>query len=260
MIPQLNEALINYPSDVACYDVQSRRHKAEKIRRILQDYRRTKRIDGTLGNCLDVGCGPGIITDGLANEFEMIVGLDLNRRAICYGHQLKDSRNLAFLVGNVQRLPLPDDVFDTVICAQVYEHVPDPFSLVSEIWRVLKPGGICFFSGPNRLALMEEHYFLPLLSWLPRPMANAYVRLTGRGCFYDAHPWFLWQIAWLWRRFDRYDYTLELIRRPKHFMMNHSLEKWSWLANLPPPLVNILMIFVPNYNWVLTKPSIELEQ
>lgn len=246
--------LVYYPSDVARFDVLSRLRKAEKIQRILQDYQCKYRHQDTLGKCLDIGCGPGIIIGSLAQACDEVIGIDLDEYAVRYGQQRNEKVNLIFMVGDVGHLPLPDATFDTVICAQVYEHVVDPYRLVSEIWRVLKPGGICFFSGPNRLAIIEEHYFLPFLSWLPRPMADVYVRLTRRGHFYDAYPWYLWQIEKLWQCFERCDYTLELIRRPQYYMMGNSLQRWSWLADLPPLFLKGLMIFLPNYNWILTKP------
>ncbi len=63
--------------------------------------------------------------------------------------------------------PLEDESCDLVICAQVYEHVPDDRRLAEEVYRVLKPGGVVFFSGPNWLFPIEGHYHLPFLHWLP---------------------------------------------------------------------------------------------
>jgi ubiquinone/menaquinone biosynthesis C-methylase UbiE len=249
----------SYPSDVARYDIASRRRKAEKIRSILRDYKLIYSSPETLGRCLDIGCGPGIITNRLAQACDKVIGIDLDKKAILYGREHQMRSNLQFLVGSISHLPLPSQNFDTVICAQVYEHVPDPQQLVSEIWRVLKPGGLCFFSGPNRLAILEEHYFLPFLSWLPHPWADTFVRLSGRGAFYDANPWYLWQIERLWGDFQRYDYTLELIRRPQDFMMGPQLGRWSWVAALPPVVLRLLVYFLPNYNWVLQKPPAEGE-
>jgi SAM-dependent methyltransferase len=246
MTPQLP----TYPSDFARYDAPSRRQKGAKIRAILRDYRSGGR---NLGLCLDVACGPGLISDELAKEFEHVVGLDLDRGALAYGRGHKTRSNLELLTANAGCLPVPSAAFDVVICAQVYEHVPNPELLAAEIWRVLKPGGICFFSGPNRLALLEEHYFLPLLSWLPRPLADAYVRLSGRGRTYDASPRYLWQIQHLWRRFERFDYSLELVARPQDFRMGAGVARWSWLAQLPAFVQAVLLLLWPNYNWILVK-------
>lgn len=52
------------------------------------------------------------------------------------------------VLGDVQRLPFPDDSFDTVLCTEVLEHVPDPWGAVREIRRVLRPGGQALLTSP----------------------------------------------------------------------------------------------------------------
>lgn len=255
MMTELYQTL-HYPSDIGRYDVSSRRKKADKIINILQMHNAESGLDADLTKCLDVGCGPGIITDRLVDLFDVVVGIDLDEIAIDYGKRFQDNNNLTFTLGNVQQLPISDQTFDVAICAQVYEHVPDPVTLATEIWRVLKPGGVCFFSGPNRLALMEEHYFLPFLSWLPQSLADMYVRLSKRGESYDAFPRYPWQVKSLWRNFECHDYTLEIIRDPDRFGLNPNLRRWSWITDLPSFILNVLMIGLPNYNWVLTKPYV----
>lgn len=244
-----------YPSDIARYDIPSRRKKAGKIWMVISHYFSQKGVDFSNGRCLDIGCGPAVISNVLAEHFATTIGVDLDARAIAFGNQIKTSNRLYVSVGNVEILPYPAEKFDVVICAQVYEHVSDPEKLVSEIWRVLKPGGICFFSGPNRLAFMEEHYFLPFLSWLPRPLANGYVRLFKKTDFYDAYPRYLWQVKQLWHQFHLVDYTFELFSHPEKFGMNPKLRRLRWLIFLPGFLKNLFLIFVPNFNWILEKPS-----
>ena len=46
-------------------------------------------------------------------------------------------------------LPLTDNTAAVVVCSEVLEHIPEPESILREIWRVLKPGGIAIFSTPN---------------------------------------------------------------------------------------------------------------
>ena len=127
--------------------------------------------------------------------------------------------------------------------------------LADEVWRVLRPGGVCFFSGPNRLALMEEHYWLPLLSWLPRPAAHLYMRAFKRGRWYDAYPRFYWQIRSLWRAFTIHDYTLPMLREPERFAVDRRFGKIAWIGRLPARLLGSLAFLVPNFNWVLVKPA-----
>ena len=227
----------------------SRADKADKILAILKDYLGD---DLTRYTCLDVGCSAGAITHHLANKFRFTVGFDLDRLAIQEASANFQRDILSFGIANGALLPLSDSCVDVVICAQVYEHAADQQSLADEIWRVLRPGGVCFFSGPNRLAVMEEHYWLPFLSWLPRPLANWYMRTTKKGNVYDINPLYYWQIQDLWRKFDRYDYTPIMIKFPSKFSLNETLGL-HWVSRLPLQFLAVLAVFFPNYNWILVK-------
>lgn len=52
------------------------------------------------------------------------------------------------IVGDIHNLPLRDSSVDAIICMNVLEHVEDPQKAVKEIYRVLKPGGYCYFDTP----------------------------------------------------------------------------------------------------------------
>ena len=94
-----------------------------------------------------------------------------------------------------------------VVCAHVYEHVPDARRLMAEIWRLLRPGGVCYFAAGNRLSIMEPHYRLPFLSWLPPSAADRYLRVTGKGnSYYERHAT-LWGLKRLTRDFTVIDYA-----------------------------------------------------
>lgn len=59
-------------------------------------------------------------------------------------------------VGDIQRLPVKEGVFDTVFCTQVLEHVPEPQKAIDEIFRVLKGGGHAIFTVPHLGYLHNE--------------------------------------------------------------------------------------------------------
>lgn len=62
------------------------------------------------------------------------------------------------VVGDIQRMPLPDAQFDTVLNLQVLEHVPDPLAALQEMHRVLVPGGKLIISVPHLDYLHNEPY------------------------------------------------------------------------------------------------------
>lgn len=96
---------------------------------------------------LDVGCGPGTISLGLAKAIEPgeLHGIDMEESQIeiakasaaAGGH-----RNTTFRVGDATDLPFENDSFDAAHTHAVLMHVPDTEKALSEIMRVLKPGGI----------------------------------------------------------------------------------------------------------------------
>ena len=132
--------------------------------------------------------------------------------------------------------------------------LPDAEAMVHEIYRVLVPGGVCFFSGPNRLDIIERHYGLPFVSWLPRRLADAYLRITHRGEAYLEQPRTYRALTRLWAQFMRQDYTLEAIRNPHKYHCAEELGRLAWVGRLPHGLLRLLRPFYPNYNWVLRKP------
>jgi len=227
--------------------LHSRRRKARKIRAILKDHL-GENFQVSLG--LDIGCRQGEMLDSLGYHFEMLIGIDTDPSAIEKGKAFNPSATI--VIGDGLIMPFPENHFDLIICAQVYEHVADFVALTAEIYRLLKPGGILFFSGPNRLALMEEHYHLPLLSWLPRKLANIYLRLFRGVNSYEITALSEWKLRKSLQNFEIIDYTKDLLRDPQRYAMEDRLPAGGlpgWISVLIRPLI-------PNFNWVLVKPKI----
>jgi ubiquinone/menaquinone biosynthesis C-methylase UbiE len=96
---------------------------------------------------LDVGCGPGSITRGLAERLAPgeVVGLDLSAETLAAARQDAVARgiaNLRYEEGSVYELPFPDASFDAVFAHQVLQHLRAPGAAIGEMLRVLRPGGL----------------------------------------------------------------------------------------------------------------------
>ena len=110
---------------------------------------------------LDLGCGEGrhVIAAYLAAEVDA-VGVDLSFTDLKSAqHKARDfvveaddpeNRSLGLASADALRLPFADNSFDKVICSEVLEHIPDYRAALTEIRRVLKPGGLLCASVPRR--------------------------------------------------------------------------------------------------------------
>ena len=225
--------------------------KANKVRYILKQIEKIQ-LDNEI--CLDLGCSNGTFTSILAPEFKSILGLDYDKVGLKTIPE--DTRNkILFINGDAMTLPFNEHSFGVIICAQVYEHVPLDTRLFSELARVLKPGGVVFFSGPNKLFPIEPHYFLPFLHWLPEKFADAYLKAFKKGNHYYERSRTFWSLKTALRGFDIQDFSIPVLRflaETKTSRLNHGVS--SLIFRLPLFIMKSLIPLLPNFNWVLTKP------
>src|SRR5262249_61213247 len=96
---------------------------------------------------VDVGCGPGSITRGLAQRVApgQVVGIDLSRDALDGARGDAAARgltNLRYEEASVYQMPFADGSFDVVYAHQVLQHLRERGSAVREMLRVVRPGGL----------------------------------------------------------------------------------------------------------------------
>ncbi len=112
-------------------------------------------------DALDVGCGSGVIADGLGKMGLNVTAIDANPQAIAYAQATFARQNVRFLPGYLDELELPDASFDVATCLEVIEHVypPQIDKLLSDFRRLLRPGGRLLLTTPNYRGLW------PLIEW-----------------------------------------------------------------------------------------------
>ena len=189
-------------------DAPSRVLKAEKIVALLgpERFARARRV-------LEIGCGSGVI----ASTLKRLGSPDLEVHAVDVVDNRLTHDGFAFRLVEGTTLPYDDDTFDVVITNHVIEHVGDvdaQLHHLAEIRRVLRKDGRVYLAVPNTYRLVEPHFRLPFLSWLPRPLADRYVRLTGKGTHYDCVPLAHGEAFALFDRggFDTRDVTIDGLR------------------------------------------------
>jgi len=157
-----------------------RKKKAKKIADVLG-----RRIDLRGLRILDIGTGAGVCADFFSNQ---VVGTQGFVAATDRTDQRLVKGNYYFEIVKGVELPFENNCFDVVISNHVIEHVGgfnEQSIHLKEISRVLEHGGYLYIAFPNRFAIIEPHYKLPFLSWLPQQLADRYVNWAGKGEYFN---------------------------------------------------------------------------
>jgi ubiquinone/menaquinone biosynthesis C-methylase UbiE len=103
---------------------------------------------------LDAGCGPGILLEEIAGRGHKTTGLDHSRDMVAQASRAAETAGKRFfgcVQGDLEALPFKDHAFDAVVCVGVLQYLPDDRTSVSELGRIVKPGGMAIVTLPNIL-------------------------------------------------------------------------------------------------------------
>lgn len=231
------------------YDETSRRDKALRAVAMIKDFIPNLQDK----KCLVVGSSTGIMSFVLAEHFNQLIGIDIDMDAMKVATEKYLGPNIEYLEMDALEMQFPDKHFDVVICHHTYEHVYDSSILVQEIKRVMKDDGVCYFGAPNRLMIMESHYNLPFLSWLPRFAANWTVQVFRKEPLYYERMKTYWGLKILLKDFVIHDYTLKIFREAAKYHSLDVAKQYAILKNVPDWVIRLGKSFYPDYVWMLTK-------
>ena len=123
-------------------------------------------VDRASGNVLDIGCGPGILTKDLLGRnlrvFSADLSMEMMKRAKAQAMMSARPDNAHFVSTNISEICFADSTMDTVLCIGVVSYVNDYAPLLSEIHRVLKPGGTAVIQIDNITWPILYRKFVPL--------------------------------------------------------------------------------------------------
>ena len=133
-------------------------------------------IDAAIGlsgkRILDVGCGGGLLSEGMAARGANVTGIDLSEKPLSVArlHLLESGQKVDYRKISVEQMAQETPgAFDAVTCLEMLEHVPDQASVVASCARLVKPGGQVFLSTLNRnpkaylFAAIGAEYVLQML-------------------------------------------------------------------------------------------------
>src|SRR5439155_1082768 len=131
------------------------RHLTDKILQL---------IDLPGGRALDVGCGAGRLAVALARRGFEVDGVDVAASVVEQAAQLASEAGISarFFVADFRQpdARFPDETYDLVVCSEVVEHVESWRSVLDNIARVLKPGGLLLLTTPNdpaQFSILDEY-------------------------------------------------------------------------------------------------------
>ena len=123
---------------------------------------------------VDVGCGGGLLSEGMALRGAHVVGIDMGEAPLSVArlHSLDSGVKMDYRQTTVEALaadPEHAGQYDVVPCLEMLEHVPDPGSVIKACAQLLRPGGHLFVSTINRnpksflFAIVGAEYVLKML-------------------------------------------------------------------------------------------------
>ncbi len=99
---------------------------------------------------LDVASGEGYGSALLAQRANRVVGIEIASEAVRHAAATYTRSNLCFVSGDARALPIQNASFDMVVSFETIEHIFEQEAFISEVQRVLRPGGVVIISSPDR--------------------------------------------------------------------------------------------------------------
>ena len=107
-------------------------------------------------NVLDIACGEGYGSNLLAETAEMVKGVDIDESTITKAKNKYGRKNLSFVTGSVEKIPFDASSFDVVTSFETLEHISAHDTMLTEIKRVLRPGGVLLISTPDKKTYSDK--------------------------------------------------------------------------------------------------------
>lgn len=155
------------------WDPRGRFKPLHRINPIRLDYI-TRQVDLGQVAALDVGCGGGLLAEGMVSRGATVTGIDRSEKAlgVARTHAAQSGVTVQYEASDAETWAEDHAAaYDIVTCLEVLEHVPDVEATVAACARMLKPDGLFFFATLNRtpksylMAILGAEY---VLGWLPR--------------------------------------------------------------------------------------------
>lgn len=128
---------MHYDTVADTYDRHYDHHRGKKYHTHLSNHLMKALPEG--GNLLDIGCGTGLFVEKYIQRGGQGTGLDLSGKMVAKAR--RRCPDCEFIVGTGEKLPFEDCSFNAVSSVLVFSYVRNPAAMLSEVYRILEPGG-----------------------------------------------------------------------------------------------------------------------
>jgi len=198
---------------------------------------------------LDAGCGPTQRYISILPPDAWGVGLDIDRENVAKSKKANTSKNVSFIVGDIQNLPFIDNTFDLVVCCDVLEHVEEQDKAVKELAAVLRKRG--------RLLISTSNLFNPALlidTLFPNMISEKIIQRLGGPTYYKrTYRFNSWNLV---KKLRKCGLSVKLLMFGYPPVWNPWLYEFS--RQKPPKIVYLWIVFDKLTNMKLLKKFKEL--
>lgn len=232
--------------------VETRVRKAAKIQAVLDHFLGDGWAPGA--KLLDIGASVGWTVEAAAQRGAFSMGVDIDVPGLARATRERDAK-CHFICADGEALPFPDGSLDVVVFNHIYEHVVDPDAILAEIRRVLSPTGVVYLGLGNRLGVIEPHYRLPFLSWLPQNLADRYIRAAGKADEYYEQYRTVPGLQKMAGGLYIHDYSFTIIANPDVFGAGDQVggPVPGLMRKVPTPLLTPARMLLPTVIWIGSK-------
>jgi len=155
--------------------------KSRMAEGIVSDFvRRVEAVEGK--RILDIGFGNGLTLKAFADQGGVMSGLEVSKSLFSIATDVLSNYGVSADLKTYDgfTFPFANESFDFIYSVSVLEHVDDPVAVLKEASRVLRYGGSFYLAFPNRFNPKETHTGIWFASYLPRKVADLYLKMCGR--------------------------------------------------------------------------------
>lgn len=227
---------------------RSREAKADMIVRVLEHHMG----DLARKSMLDIGCNDGDITRYLSAKFRESTGVDNDPEIVELAQQKHASSGISFLVNDSVSLPFTDARFDVVVANHIFYYCHEQARMAEEIYRVLKPGGVCYLAITNGI-------FTKWYMKFPARIREFLISITLRGSANVGVPKTSFEYREILCKFRIHDITYDILKTPEKFQ--HKARGWQGLVlslvrRLPSGLVKRVSMYSPTLIYLAEKSGV----